>query len=395
MRINLQKRSDLLQILRRSDAMAGLSAVTLILLCSFLGFRPAAEQDKAISPLLLLHSSVVGETVVKNSLRTSSDAPVLRNTLLSRPGMSAEWVWNQLVEEGSYQITQQQQQQATKTKVGVAMEVGMHRAVQCLQAATAGFQAHCVEPSPVSFQRVQDGVAASPDAAVRQRVHLYPAAASNTSNNAVEFVGTGTTGDHVGEFDMWNMKAGKPEDEGVAKKQGDVIQVPTISLDDIIAGKLTDGEDKAFVIKVDTQGFEPAVLSGLTKSLKAHNVQFLLMEYWPAGMDLIAQKPAGTCLAATLVQKLLDAGYTVYALPASAHPVAPEAARKALNNATDATNTMPTHSVAAHCQWFYDVEKRFPSDEYKMGYWADILAVAPDIQLASSPTTELGKILLA
>jgi FkbM family methyltransferase len=275
-----------------------------------------------------------------------------------------------------------------KEKVGVAVEVGMHRAIQCLQAATAGFQAHCVEPSPVSFRRVRTRVSEASEA-VQNRVHLYKAAAGPDSNTKVEFTGAGGTGDHVGDFDMWNMKAGKPDDEQLAKKQGGTVEVSTISLDDIIANKLKNGEEKAFVLKVDTQGFEPAVLSGLIKSLAAHKVQFLLMEYWPHGMDLIMNKPAGTCAAADLIRQLVAAGYTIYSLLPSSHPASPAAAKQAMID-----EAMPVHDIDAHCQWFYELEERFPSDTYKMGYWADILAVAPGIQLPKSPVTDLVKDLL-
>jgi FkbM family methyltransferase len=349
-------------------AVVGLSLSLLLVLCCWVG-----SSSRSTAPTLL-RSTAFSSVSTKRGL---SDA------LLKFPSISAELVWDQLVSEGAHQM------KTSKSKIGVAMEVGMHRAKQCLQAATAGLQAHCVEPSPTSFQRVANAVAATGDATVQERVHLYQAAAGQTSDASVDFVGTGTTGDHVGDFDVWNMKAGKPQDEALAKKQGDVMKVSTIALDDIIHKNLKDGEDKAFLLKVDTQGYEPAVLSGLTKSLASRKVSFVLLEYWPAGMDLIMSQPSGTCVAATLVQQLLDAGYTVYALPASCHPMAPTAAKEALT-----TLTMPLDSVTAHCQWFYDVARRYPSETYKMGYWSDVLAVAPNLELPAAPVTDLAKVLL-
>lgn len=317
----------------------------------------------------------------------------IRPTLLRLPGVSAELVWDQLVREGAHLLSRSNNN--TRPTVGVAMEVGMHRAAQCLQAAAAGFQVHCVEPSPVSFRRVEAKVRTA-DRAVQQRTFLYQAAAaagggseSSPATTTVSFTGSGGTGDHVGDFDVWNMRPGPPTDAKLAVKHGEVVEVATISLDEIIAHRLRDGQDAAFVVKVDTQGYEPAVVSGLARSLAAHKVQFLLLEYWPHGMDLLAHQPAGTCLAANLVRQLLGAGYAVYALPASAHPAAPVEAQRAIRDPA----AMPLHDATAHCQWFYELERRYPSETYKMGYWADILAVAPNVQLAA--VTDLGAALMA
>ena len=203
---------------------------------------------------------------------------ILKGDLLDVPSISAEKVWDELIQEGSKKLA--------GGGAAVAMEVGMHRPRQCLQAAEAGLTAHCFEPSPVSFQRVQKKVKEAPQT-IQSRIHLYNAAAGSTAGILLNFTSSGGTGDHVGEFDVWNMKAGKPSDEKLLKKQGKTVQVPSIRLDDVVEKIDKD----VFVMKIDTQGFEPAVLSGLTESLRLHKVQFLLMEYWPAGIDLMSGKP--------------------------------------------------------------------------------------------------------
>ena len=300
---------------------------------------------------------------------SSSSALLIRDALLKEK-INAEAVWDQLVEEAA---------------VGqAAMEVGMHVALQCLQAAKAGLEAHCVEPSPKSFERVESRVKRAP-ADVQQRVHLYNAAAGNSSVGTVQFTGSGGTGDHVGEFDVWNMKAGRSQDSKIAKKQGTTMEVPSIRLDDVVENKIMNTD--VFVLKVDTQGFEPIVLSGLSHSLQTHKIQFLLMEFWPHGMDMMAGREIGSCVAAEVLQNLLDVGYTLYALPSTCHPAAPEAAKRSLRDVA----TLPLHNVQGYCKWYYHIAERFPDDSYKMGYWSDILAVAPTASLKA--VTPLGRAL--
>ena len=139
---------------------------------------------------------------------------------------------------------------------GVAMEVGMHSANQCLEAAKAGLKAHCFEPSPTSFQRVKNQVEAQ-EMNIRKRVTIYNQAASSTSEGTIEFKSSGGTGDHVGGFDMWKMKASTDEND----LKGEIVQVPQVRLDDVVSLQ-TDG---VFALKVDTQGFEPIVFSGLIR----------------------------------------------------------------------------------------------------------------------------------
>ena len=278
-------------------------------------------------------------------------------------------VWLDLIEEGSQLLSKNK-------NPGVVMEVGMHRAVQCLQAAKAGLQAHCVEPSPTSFQRVQGAVKRASKEA-QDRVHLYNVAAGETSEGTVPFKGTGGTGDHVGDFDMWNMKAGASTQDTKAT----VVQVPSMRLDDIV-----NKVESVFLLKVDTQGFEPKVFAGLSESLKEHKIKYVIFEYWPRGMDLLAGKDRA-CVAARLLQDFSDMGYTLYALTgAEAHPKAP----KGWNNAI---KDRPLDNAMDNCLWYYKVEELFPSDEYKMGYWSDVLAVAPETPIRD-PSTSVGRALL-
>jgi Methyltransferase FkbM domain len=204
------------------------------------------------------------------------------------------------------------------------------------------------------------------------------------------------TGDHVGEFDVWNMKVGSTNDEKLAEKLGETVQVASIRVDDIIQGAVQSDEERVFIAKVDTQGYEPSVFAGLAESVfQQQRIDFILFEYWPKGMDLLSSTGeegsdhTKACIASGLLEKLQKAGYTLYALPNTAHPQAPKEARSALKH-----EHAPFNDARDNCEYYYQLEQRFPSDEYKMGYWSDILAVAPKASLVQSPVTLVGEVLM-
>jgi FkbM family methyltransferase len=322
---------------------------------------------------LPLPSSVSSSYTASNSNHTIAANKdirmIIRDTLLHLKALDAALVWTLILRESH--------------PSWVAMEVGMYRLNQCAQAAKHGLIAHCFEPSPKSFQIIQQNLRQETDRDVQARIHLYHAAVSNETGKFVEFRAGGSTGDHVGNFDVWNMKPNEPNPNN---NNNNVVQVPTIRLDDVIRDNHIDS---VYVAKIDTQGFEPAVISGLSKSLQSHNVELVLMEFWPAGIDMMSHKDPGTCQGAEILQQLVDFGYRLYALTTSCHPAAPDAAKKYIGK-----NVPPLTDLREYCQYFYQLERLFPSENYKMGYWSDILAVSPEFQLAR-PKTRLGRKLMA
>jgi FkbM family methyltransferase len=277
-----------------------------------------------------------------------------------REGISAEQVWEELLEEG-----------ASAMLPGVVMEVGVHNSHQCIQAADFGWKTHCVEPSPKSFARVKSQVRARTSKATRSRITLHNVAAGPSSGGKVPFTANGGTGDHVGAHDMWTMEKTTVDTKNTG---GDLIEVLSIRLDDLIRQKA--GGQPVFLLKVDTQGFEASVFEGLTESIRGPNpkIHYILTEYWPVGMDLQSDKPRA-CVAADLLENLLAQGYTLYALGMRAHPKAPK------KWAREAAKDRPLHNARANCRWYYDLEDRLASrntNNYRMGYWSDILAVAPN-----------------
>jgi FkbM family methyltransferase len=376
------------------------------------------------SELLFQQSSLLVNNMMSHYTATTDSSndtarqrPIIRDTLLHIPDISAEYVWDQLIIEVSNQ-KQQQQKQANDNKLGVIIEVGMHTAKQCVQAATAHIQVHCIEPSPKSYERIQTQIEGNVPKQIQEYIHLYQYAAGAVSNQSIPFISAGSTGDHVGIYDMWNMKPGIPTDPKLVTKQGTTIHVPTIRLDDIISNHLVDDETNVYLLKIDTQGFEPSVIQGLSNSLLHHKVQYILMEYWPHGMDLMMDQSTSTttttttttttsssCTAAiNVLQQLLDYNYILYALPPNTHPRAPVDAKRYMKtqyyNNNHTTTTMFTN-VTTFCQWFYSIEQLYPSNDFKMGYWADIFAVAASTTAVTSttgtlslPYTDIGKLIM-
>lgn len=194
---------------------------------------------------------------------------------------------------------------------------------------------------------------------------------------------------------MWNMKKGAMPKDWPKKKIGKMVKVPSIQLDDLIyhhkvkpnsiEGFDTTSNvqdfDTVYALKVDTQGFEPSVFAGLKKSINEHKIQYIMTEFWPKGMGLMADQIDDPCPIATQMLDILnDAGYTLYALPTQAHPSAWGYAPTLYHHVTN-WKKRPLHNYREDCQHFLDFEKEWPNPDYHMGYWSDILAIAPGSEL--------------
>ena len=274
-------------------------------------------------------------------------------------------------------------------------EVGAHKAKQSLDAAKKLFHAHLIEPSPISFQKIErqmrDVVNNNP--VLGEFIHLYNVAAGDESGSMLDFYTTGGTGDHIGEYNVWKMNKDPVPDEWPEEKKGKIVKIPSLRLDDIIYYNkvkpneiqgLERGQNPPFTqnvwaVKVDTQGFEPKVFAGLKESILKNKIQYILTEYWPNGMGLLNDRMDNRCdLGVEMLSILVSAGYSLYALPAAHHPAGgTNEIGKYVNNWTN----RPLNDAKADCQFLLDLEKKFPNPNYRMGYWTNILAVAPGTEL--------------
>ena len=372
--------------------------------------KETPEKPATISRSTSTSTSLSSPGESRSSNENNNDVPkkkIIQETLLDLgiTGFNPDIVWESLIQEGEAILKRPQEQEpkastkdnnnnnnSTSTQRLIALEVGVHRPRQCLQAARAGFQAVCVEPSPKNFPICQQSVnQQSPE--IKERVHLHQKVASSTTGEMLEFLGAGSTGDHVGSVDVWNMKVQEPQaDTDSATKDPNMVQVPSVRLDDLLKNDMKLGvEERVFLAKIDTQGHEPEVFEGLSEWVfQKRQIDYILFEYWPKGMDIMNTGDTSrmTCVAAKLLHDLHAANYTLYALPNVGHPKCPQSAKNAMNR-----ERAPFHDFRENCLYYYQLERRFATDEYKMGYWSDMLAVAPGTPLLENPLTTVGQAL--
>mmetsp|Transcript_24828 Transcript_24828/g.28699 ORF Transcript_24828/g.28699 Transcript_24828/m.28699 type:complete len:438 (+) Transcript_24828:69-1382(+) len=342
---------------------------------------------------------------------------ILRNDIFvaRSSGYSSDTIWENIITLGKNIMTEKMQSKGSIKDSDsenylddldnndrlVMIEVGSQSLHQCLLAAVAQFNTHCIEPSPTSFTniafRVSKRIKGLPW--LQKYIYLHNVAAGSESGKMLDFSSSGSTGDHVGDFDMWNMKPVTTTDKDSTEKSANIVQVPSMKMDDLIVyNKVKPYDlnaaqnlpattapkiDEVFALKVDTQGFEPSVFSGLTESLNQGKIRYILTEYWPKGMDLM-NKSSNKCeISVGMLNKILDAGYKLYALPISVHPHVyrgdNEEMRRKKKRVIRDWKLRPLNDLKADCMYIRDeLEKLYPSGEgYHMGYWTDILAVAP------------------
>jgi len=311
----------------------------------------------------------------------------------------AEAVWEDLLQNG-VNIMKQNNYQNHLTVI----EVGAQNENQSLLAATLKFIVHCIEPSPKSFEYIQSSlrrkirkgiISGEYDENIKDYIHLYNVAAGAESDKSLDFYSTGGTGDHVGEIDMWNMKIGPMPDDWPEDKRGSMVKVPSVQLDDIIyrnkikpnhvegfdtSEDLSQPIETVYALKVDTQGFEPSVFAGLKESINAHKIQYIMTEFWPKGMGLMGHKMDDPCsIAVEMLDTLNNAGYKLFALPTQGHPSAWSFSKTIFHHVND-WKKRPLDDYEADCRHFLNFETEFPNPDYHMGYWSDILAIAPGVE---------------
>jgi hypothetical protein len=155
------------------------------------------------TPLVLLACVLLA----LHSIRTTEmNAPMLRNTRVTKlrtelifktdlkgdiHKKGTQALWDLLVDEAEALGKE------TSKEMHV-MEVGMHRPKECLRAANHGLNVHCMEPSPISSNRILLSFDKATDEH-KKGIRFYKTAAGAESGKYVKFQSGGTQGDHVGE----------------------------------------------------------------------------------------------------------------------------------------------------------------------------------------------------
>lgn len=311
---------------------------------------------------------------------------------------TADFVWNLLIQEA---VAYRNENSNITTNL---MEVGMHSANQCLKIANNDLQAYCVEPSPNSQNRIMRKFGKT-DKSVLKNVRYFQMAASNETGKDLDFSSGGGTGDHVGSsIDIWTMTK-ISSNNNTSPSDKDIVKVKSVAIDDIIFNKITATKDFAremagnkttnnidfmYALKVDTQGFEPVVFSGLHSTIENKKADTILLEFWPKGMDFMNDATEKCAKPVEILEFLAKNDYHLFAMENIGHPKGPDNGGF-LNKFH--LNNIPFNNLKEFCMWYYNLEDKFPSEEYKMGYWTDILAVSSKARFSKSPATNLGKIL--
>eukprot|EP00978_Attheya_sp_CCMP212_P014027 scaffold35555_cov45-Attheya_sp.AAC.2 len=251
------------------------------------------------------------------------------------------------------------------------VDVGSFRLGQSVDAANQGFPVLSVDASPNNFGKMKEQhEQLSPE--LKSLITLQHKAVSSKSGETLMFSAIGGTGDHVSNVNI---------DEGQAKydrqpNKGQVA-VETISMDDLLSTHLPP-DSSVYILKVDVQGHEASVFSGLTLP-GTRPIRYILFEYWVDALDQAKGVPMGSCSSVQdVLLPFVEAGYELFDLSIVNHPKA----KKRIKQKFVQSFFRPMDLVA-HCQWFADRGKQDRANPisggkdgpYNMGYWTDMLAV--------------------
>ncbi len=123
-----------------------------------------------------------------------------------------------------------------------------------------------VEANPILHQYLEQSRAAHPSAA---RIELYQAIAAGQSGPAIPF--------HIDE----DWSGGSTAAEGATARRGDHLRtemVATVSIDDLVSRQGT-AEDQKLLFKIDVEGYEPMVFSGMEETLRSASSALGFIEF--------------------------------------------------------------------------------------------------------------------
>ena len=137
------------------------------------------------------------------------------------------------------------------------VEVGAFRLGQSINAATQGFAVLSVDASPNNFAKMKEQhEKLSPE--VKSLIKLQHNAVSAKSGETLMFSAIGGTGDHISNV---NIDAGQAKYD--RKPNKGQVAVQSVSMDDLLSTHLPP-DSSVYILKVDVQGHEASVFSGLT-----------------------------------------------------------------------------------------------------------------------------------
>ena len=143
-----------------------------------------------------------------------------------------------------------------------------------------------VEPDPDSFGYLEQTIAAN----AVGNVEAFPVAASDAPATLPLYISTDNRGDNR----LYASGEDRPQ-----------VEVTARPLDALLRENKIDTVD---LIKIDVQGYEPKVISGLRETIAASPNLTLLTEFWPQGIDEAGED------ANEFLQTLRELGLTLHEL---------------------------------------------------------------------------------
>ena len=143
-----------------------------------------------------------------------------------------------------------------------------------------------VEPDPDSFGYLEQTIAAN----AVGNVQAFPVAASDAPATLPLYISTDNRGDNR----LYASGEDRPQ-----------VEVAARPLDALLRENKIDTVD---LIKIDVQGYEPKVISGLRETITSSPNLTLLTEFWPQGIDEAGED------ANEFLQTLRELGLTLHEL---------------------------------------------------------------------------------
>lgn len=147
---------------------------------------------------------------------------------------------------------------------GHVLDVGANEGdfIACVVENSANLKVLGIEPHPATFERLKSRFAASD----RVSVENIGAGASEGTLRLYDYEGSDGTG-HASVF--------KDVIEGIHHGKAKSFEIPVRRLDDLIAERGAT----IVLIKIDVEGFEKDVLSGLTNTIATQDVRYVIIEF--------------------------------------------------------------------------------------------------------------------
>lgn len=155
-----------------------------------------------------------------------------------------------------------------KIVIDIGANVGLYTAIAGASVGASG-RVIAFEPEPESFSFLKKTVKVNK----LTNTHIVQAAASSKNGKARLFTSSANRGDH-------RMYPSTNADGNV--------EIQMLKLDDYLE---TQGVHAADIIKIDVQGFEGHVISGIEGTITRSPHLIMLMEFWPQGLRSAGTDP--------------------------------------------------------------------------------------------------------